>query len=1078
MKVIWTPWLLLATGCGAPTLEITLVDPGLICDEQAGATLRIGGSALEPAVQDALSDEPSLLMPTIVFELAAGATEASEPPAGRTVEVPLSRVRWTAPDAVEVDIDGGVGLEPGSWDVVVQTRTGSEARVEAGLTVLDPPQLAAVTPTRACHEAAAVELDLTGQGFLLLDDGTAPTVTVDAIEASVIGAYDCAALVGPTAGELCGGLTLELAPGTLALGEVALSLVNPAPAACSSALDLSLEVVLPPEIDDVEPEIVCSSGGTVTVTGGPFIDGTEVELGALPVTAVTVVDETTVEIEVAAGAPLGAVDLTLSDPSGCTTTLDDAFTVVNPPQAFHVDPPVVPSGRAVTVTARLADVNDTVTDAWLVHDDGEEREIDWSWSEDRASELQLELPADLATGRWQLGLSQANACAGILAAGVEVAAEATIAVEAVEPPHAWIFDHSSIDITASDPLPAGAVGFEEVPGVYLLGPEGIDRSEALLAVRYQDEHRITAVVPPELEPGSYDLLVVNPDGAYGVLADAVAVGWDAPPSIDSVAPATLEKASDVSIEIQGASFREPTVTLSCMEGGNTTELSAAVDSYGYGTIQASLSTRGFNQALCVVQVTNGDGTLANWSALSITNPAQNLFPFEDGPPMVEARRAPAGAAGRTSSTDRWVYAIGGDAGDEASASDSVEVAAVDPYGAMDSWALLPDPLPSALTQSAATTVGRFVYLAGGDDGGGPVSSVQRAMILDPLDVPWLDQVSLDSAEGDGLEAGRWTYRVSALFDSTHPSNPDGESLAGEPVSITLPASEHAWSPSICWEPVDDAVGYRVYRSVDADSPSSELGWLADASGDDCYQDLGDPVDTTTTPLPEGALGSWSTVAELNEARSGACLAMARDPALDPESYHLYVAGGLDDSGALLDSIERVEVTVESASVHSVATPEILGTALSEPRWQCRGYIVDDELHSVADGETWVVFAGGMTARNATGTVDSGVVLDGGELDAWDTLRSLSPARAGFAHASASDFLYAFGGQQGSPSTTSTSAELRNDGGLEIHNWNSLGDGLGTERALPGSAQESAVIFILGGQTDTQDATTSTECTHY
>lgn len=1071
--------LLGACGGEPPTLE--RVDPGLICDEQGGATLRLQGSALEPAVQQALEDEPSLLLPTVHFEPAGGLTEGSAATSERSVEVEPSRLSWTAPDSVEIRVDGGLGLEPGSWDVVVDTRTGHQARMPAGLSVAPPPALTSVDPARACHETDSVELNVQGSGFLWLGSeggGSGPIVTVGAAEAVVVAAQGCEHLTGPVEGQVCSGLTLSLDPASLPLGDAQLALINPEPAGCSAQRPLTVEVVLPPTIDDVIPAVVCTSGGTVQVTGGPFIQGTTASLEGVTVSSTTVIDSGLIELVLEPDAPVGSATLALTDPSGCTASLADAVQLVSPPQAFHIDPPVAPSGRAIGARAQLADVNADITQAWLVHaSSGEERSLDWSWSEDEPSELHFELPADLDTGRWLLGIEQAEGCPGPLSAGIELVSEATVALDSVDPPHAWTFDHTALLIEARDPIPAGQQGFEDVPGVYLLGPAGQDIAAPLLGVRYRDQLQLTAVVPPGLEPGLYDLMVVNPDGAHGLLGEALEVTWDAPPVIDTVSPATLEKSRDQTLEIHGADFRDPTLGLICLEDGVTSELSAVVEQYSYGSIQASVSTRGYNQALCVVQVTNDDGTTASWSAISITNPAQNLFPFELGSPMLEARRAPAAAAGRTTSMDRYVYAIGGDQGDAASALASAELATVDPYGELGDWSWLTLELPSPRTLAASATVGRFVYLAGGDDGSGAVDTILRAQVLDPLEVPWLDGVSVSTVDR-GLEAGRWTYRVSALFDESDPSNPGGESLAGEPISLTLPDTDSAWAPTLCWEGVDRAVGYRVYRSPTPDAPSNELGWLADNDSSLCHQDQGGSVDTSTAPLPDGSLGAWATVATLATARSAPCLALAQDPALDPEIFHLYVAGGRDPSGALLDSIEVVDVTVVSDDEHGVGEPWLLSQRLSEPRWQCAGYTVDDSLHSVVADESWIFFAGGMAEHNASGVVDRGRVTSDGEVDSWGTTRSLTPARAGFAHASASDFLYAFGGQQGQASSSGASAEIRDEGQLDLHNWNSLGASMHLARLLPGSAQESAIIFVLGGQTDSSDASTSTEYTHY
>ena len=89
---------------------------------------------------------------------------------------------------------------------------------------------------------------------------------------------------------------------------------------------------------------------------------------------------------------------------------------------------------------------------------------------------------------------------------------------------------------------------------------------------------------------------------------------------------------------------------------------------------------------------------------------------------------------------------------------------------------------------------------------------------------------------------------------------------------------------------------------------------------------------------------------------------------------------------------------------------------------------------------------------------------------------MKPTRAGFGAAGASDFLYAFGGQKGVPHSGGTSAEILDPPTLD--NWNSLGTSMSEDRYLLGCAQESAVIFVLGGQTSSAAATNSTDYTNY
>ena len=425
-----------------------------------------------------------------------------------------------------------------------------------------------------------------------------------------------------------------------------------------------------------------------------------------------------------------------------------------------------------------------------------------------------------------------------------------------------------------------------------------------------------------------------------------------------------------------------------------------------------------------------------------------------------------------------VYAIGGDAGSPEGALDTVERADIGVYGDLEAWTDTGRALPAPLTLSSAARVGRFVYLVGGHDGTGPVDSVWRALILDPLEVPRFASLSLDNVAGDGLDAGRWYYRVSAVYDETDLTNPGGESLAGDPIPVVVGAALAPARVGLSWEPVDDAVGYRIYRSPEADGGSRTMGWVADVDGDTSWQDTGLSADTSLVPLDQGDLGEWAELDPLPQPRAGACLADATDPAPDPERTHLLVAGGYDDDGTVLDSITRMTVTVASELEQSTTTWDTLPESLDTPRWACRAYVATDEAHTVVDDETWVWFAGGHGTSNVQGTVDAGQVLEGGSLDQWQTVDKLSPGRAGFGGAAASDQLYAFGGQKGEPSASGVSASIEEGAVPDLVNWNSLGDSMSEARYLPGTAVESGVMVIIGGETDTAGATTSVDWTPF
>lgn len=1069
---------LVAAACDAsPAPRLASVEPAVLCDGAEGATVRVSGEGLGPVVVDALGT-PTLLGPSFRLEPVSGLAEGSDAGDLAPVEIPgdSPALRFVDDTTVEIDVGPALGVAPGTWALVAVAPDGTEARLSPALSVAGPPTVDAVDPVGVCHDLDEATVTVVGDGFLVLD-GALPTVTVGG-EPATVAPGDCAPLAAPAVGEVCTTLLATVAPGPLALGEAAVAVTNPAPADCASAAPAAVDVVRPPEATAVEPAWLCTTGGSFVVEGSGFTESATVDLGDVPVAGVTWLDAGHLQVELGDGATAGVVDVTVVDGGGCTATLPAALTLVGPPLVYAVEPAVAWSGAPLVVVAKVANVAGTLVDAWLVSPDGVEVDVPWTWDAAAPGEVRLSVPAGLAEGAWSVEVAEEGSCDGQAAATLTVVGTPTVSVAEVDPPFAWTYDATSVEVRGEDPAPNGQVGFGDPPQVYLVGPDGtVERARG---VARRDEASLRAIVPERLAAGAWDVLVVNPDGAMGWLEDGLVVTQTAPPAIDSVAPVRLDKTSDETLTIRGHDFDDPTVALVCSEGGVETTAPVEVLAWDYGTVDALVPASTFSAAVCVVEVTNADGAAARWSALSIANPSANLFAWSAGPELVEARRAPAAAAGRTTSVTRYVYAIGGDAGDAASAYASVEVSAMGVYGSVGAWSLLPRSLPEARTLAGVATIGRFVYLIGGDDGAGATDAVLRAAILDPLDAPWFEAVAVEPAEedGQGLGPGTWSWRVAARFSPTDAANPGGESQAGDVLTLTLPDVGTPWVPTLSWTPVDGAVGYRVYRSPAADLGGGAEEWVADVDGATTFADDGAATDPTVLPLGDGALGEWATLPPLGVPRASPCIAVGEDPRTDPVLRYVYAAGGFDASGEPLDSIEYLPIVVESDAVQTVDDWIPSARTLSTARAECGGYGVDATLHDLVEpGETWVLFAGGTDGSRARSEVDAGRVGEGGELEDWQETETMNPARAGFATLSASDTLYAFGGQGGAPSTSGTSAEL--DLPLPtLGNWNSLGTSLAEARHLPGSAQESAVVVVIGGQTDTAAATRTVDTTNY
>jgi hypothetical protein len=1071
-----------ASACAprGPEPVVDGVSPAIVCTQSA-STATITGSGFGVLVTDLASGEAQVERPAVLLVRSGTPVGGDD---GVEAEIELSyeagNLRWVSETQLEIDITPELGAVDGAWDVVVELASGETGTLANGMILLAPPVIDHTDPLQVCADAGVTDVALVGTNFVVGSDGTLPALTAAEQPIETLGAEECQELAGGH-GQLCERILTAVDGGAYVLGGVPLTLTNPGSNGCSTTTPGQVDVVPPPTVTSVSPGAVCNAGGetVVTIRGTRFLDGTEVLFGGTPALEVNVIDDTTLEATLAAGTPDGVVDVEVRVPSGCDASLAGAIEVLGSGSVYFVDPPVMPVGKPTLATAFTAALTDVPTSIYLVDDAGARTEAEFRWSAAYPGRVLFWIDTTLADGEYDIGIETADGCGSLLPDAFVLTSDYTVDIKEVTPRYAWTFDYTNVSVIGRDTPPTGFESFEETPRLYLTPSVGARNTAGpIQGVSFRDEHLLSAVIPYGLDAGWYDLIVLNPDGAMGWLEYAVEITSQPPPVIDSVSPPSLPNSEDVPVQILGSDFRSPKVELTCLESGTTTTTTLTVTAWEYSSITAIVPATSYLAAVCTFKVTNSDYSHTSYSALSIRNPSENLFPWVSGPDLNEARRATAAAVVRVSSVSRYVYAFGGDQGDLSTALQTSERAPVSPYGEIGTWEYTKD-LREPRTKAASATIGKFVYLLGGYNGSRHTEMVWRANVLDPVQVPHFDDLQLKSAT-TGLEAGTWTYRVVAYFEVLDDINPDGMSLPGDPITVKLPESGAPFHVTIEWTAVDRAIGYRVFRTPTADGTVSTVEWVADVTGLS-FTDTG----YGTTPdkyelQDEGDIGNWKAVAYLNTPRHSACVAVAPDPNPDPEVMHIYVAGGIDQSGNYLDTVEYVPVSILSEHEQEVPSKAILlSDTLSEARAECVGFTVDSSLHSVVSpGETYVYFVGGKTADRAVGTVDAGLVAEGGDLDPWLEVDDMSPARAGFGGAAASDFLYAFGGHGGLPSNTGVSSELDPLLLPDMVNWNSLGKHMNEARYLPGFAQESAVMFMLGGTTDATDYSKSTEYTNF
>jgi hypothetical protein len=358
-------------------------------------------------------------------------------------------------------------------------------------------------------------------------------------------------------------------------------------------------------------------------------------------------------------------------------------------------------------------------------------------------------------------------------------------------------------------------------------------------------------------------------------------------------------------------------------------------------------------------------------------------------------------------------------------------------------------------------------------------------VLNPEDSPEIVDLDLATVTTGGLDPGLWYYRVSAVMPSTHVNNPDGETLASEPFPLLIPTlTGKKIDVTIHWSQVPGAAGYRIYRSPQAEATSNEVQLIATVTGETStqYTDSGDAVQPDV-PLRLGATGVWHVVGTLATPRQGAGVAIGPDPS-DSATHYLYVLGGRDSSSAQT-SYEVLPITIASDGSQNVTTFAAGTATLSSARWQLAGFSVGNTEASFVSPDAHYIYAGGGVASNGTALikdVDAFEIQAGGNLSGPVTVSSMSPSRAGYGYAAANNFLYAFGGKQATADTTVHSAKICDPadtqcgGPPNLENWNSASANMGVARYLMGSAVQSGFIYIVGGETDTEAASSSIEFT--
>ena len=964
--------------------------------------------------------------------------------------------------------------------------TGCASQEDVRTVVIPPPTITSMTTLAVCSQAATT-LQIVGTGFVHLTQPSdqTPVLTISG-KTFPTQVSDCTPIVDAPGAELCTTLMFTVPQGSFTIGTYTAQLQNPA-GGCQVAASLKIDVVGPPTLTNVAPTSLCSGGGTLTLTGTNIYSGAVALIDTFESSSLTT-DGTTAMA--AFSGPLTVnnmpgqprYNVTLRNAPGCEATLSMIEVVTPGPSILFVDPPVVPNIITIQATVYASSVSPPIQRVRIAPT-GTQNYTSFTTAlgnltldPARPNRALITLNKGLATGSYDVLLDDQSICSAYLVKGFSVVATPTLTVTAMTPPFGAQDQNTAVVIDGA--------GFKSTPRVYLTptgSPVG-SLAQALAGVTFQSATRLTAVVQAGLTPGSYDLVVVNPDGSFGVKSQAFTVTSSTapPPVITSIAPSSVVTATSSPVTIQGTGFRAgASVKLTCYDATGTVVAgsSATVTAVSATTVSATVIGTGI---YCIVRVTNQDGTYFDYSAIGVTNASLNLTGFKAGANLIVGRRAMAAVAGRPTAVTRFVYAIGGDRGADNTPQASVESAQSGLDGQLLPFFTQAQSLPKALSFLSVVNIGRFLYAVGGFDGTAAVKDVYRAELLSPLLTPQFSDVDFTYNRNLGLAPGAYNYRISAVLSGTDPNNPSGETLTGDVFPLLVPAVANEGGGliqvTLYWKQFTNAQRYRIYRSPKVNDPAGQERLLAEVTDTgmmlQSFVDQGTTTPAGLAPLPIGSTGSWRqlTTAPLQTARLGAGVAAAQDPT-DPTKWYLYAAGGNSGTPSTPSALRSVEflpiVIAGGGNTQTFATWTSATSQMSSGRWLVGGLAATQANNSLITpaGATYLYVASGSTSSitNLDGNIDVAMVQAGGQLAAFSNAGSTGLKRPGYGSTMVNNQLMGFGGFGGAGTASNNSDTATLKTATTLNNFNALGNGALTQpRALQGTAIESAFIYQLGG----------------
>jgi len=359
----------------------------------------------------------------------------------------------------------------------------------------------------------------------------------------------------------------------------------------STILEDAFEFIGAPTIDSFDPTIGPVAGGTlVTLAGNNYVNGARVFFGGVESQSVTVLGPLVINAITPPAVAAGPAQVRVENPDGQTVISSDPFIYAEPPAVTSVFPPqgsadggtpIIVAGQAFLdgATVELGTTSATSVDVF------------------DSERITARTPAGTIDETVDVTVTNIDDQSGVAYGAFTFVDPATIGpppvINEVKPP--------------TGPTTGGTWGLIEgadfQDGAQVIMGTGVSPDVEVLSAT-----RLRFVSPPANDPGAVDVIVINPDGGWGELADAFTYTdpstLDDPPSLTSVSPDLGPTAGGSQVQLIGSE-----IDLDALVFFDTTPVLAIIDA----PPGVEVTTPGHPAGLVPVVVTDSEGQTVSFA---------------------------------------------------------------------------------------------------------------------------------------------------------------------------------------------------------------------------------------------------------------------------------------------------------------------------------------------------------------------------------------------------------------------------------------------------------------------------------